>query len=108
MRTNTAKLADALDVLAREIHSDDGVANAAIAEAAQRLRELRAMEDAALHPIDALPNDGVRVVLLKRTGKDTVMAAIGYRDSAGNVRGWIGKRGPTHWVKAPPASARFS
>jgi len=29
-----------MDVLAREIQSGDGVANAAIAEAAQRLREL--------------------------------------------------------------------
>jgi hypothetical protein len=40
MRTDTLILAAAMDVLARDIQSGDGVANAAIAEAAQRLREL--------------------------------------------------------------------
>jgi len=40
MRTETLILASAMDVLARDIQSGDGVANAAIAEAAQRLREL--------------------------------------------------------------------
>ena len=39
-KTETLTLAAAMDVLARDIQSDDGVANAAIAEAAQRLREL--------------------------------------------------------------------
>lgn len=39
---DTATLAAAMDVLAREIDSLDGVANAAIAEAAERLRELLA------------------------------------------------------------------
>lgn len=108
MRTKTVTLAGALDVLAREIKAESGVANLVIAEAAQRLRELRAMDDSALHPIDTLPNDGVRVVLIKRTGQDTVMTAIGYRDTAGNLHGWPGKRTPTHWVKAPPPSTRFS
>ena len=106
MRTKTLTLAGALDVLAAEIQSADGVANAAIAEAAERLRELNAAQ--GLASIDTLPNDGVRVLLVKRTGQDTVMASIGYRDAAGNVRGWFGKRGPTHWAKAPTAVARFS
>ena len=39
MKTETMTLAAAMDVLARDIQSDDGVANAAIVEAAQRLRE---------------------------------------------------------------------
>jgi predicted nuclease with TOPRIM domain len=39
-RTDTEILATALDILARDIQSGDGVANAAIEEAAQRLREL--------------------------------------------------------------------
>jgi hypothetical protein len=47
MKTATHTLAAALDALARDIQSEDGVANAAIAEAAQRLREL-ARETAAL------------------------------------------------------------
>ena len=39
-KTETLTLAAAMDVLAREIQCADGVATAAIAEAAQRLREL--------------------------------------------------------------------
>lgn len=39
-KTDTLTLAAAMDVLAREIQCEDGVATAAIAEAAQRLREL--------------------------------------------------------------------
>lgn len=39
-RTDTKTLAAAMRVLAAEIQSDDGVANAAIAEAAERLDEL--------------------------------------------------------------------
>lgn len=38
-RTDTATLAAAMDILARGIQSPDGVANAAIREAAERLRE---------------------------------------------------------------------
>ena len=39
-KSETLVLAGAMDVLAREIYCEDGVATAAIAEAAQRLREL--------------------------------------------------------------------
>jgi hypothetical protein len=39
-RSSTESLIAALRVLARDIHSDDGIANAAIAEAADRLYEL--------------------------------------------------------------------
>ena len=39
-KTETLTLAAAMDALAREIQCADGVATAAIAEAAQRLREL--------------------------------------------------------------------
>jgi hypothetical protein len=41
MKTDTETLANALDTLAHDIQSSDGVANAVIAEAAQRLRELK-------------------------------------------------------------------
>lgn len=41
MKTPTPTLITALRVLAREIQSTDGVANAAIAEAADRLEEMR-------------------------------------------------------------------
>jgi hypothetical protein len=40
MRTDTQTLIDALRILVRDIESEDGVANACIAEAADRLQEL--------------------------------------------------------------------
>ncbi len=39
MRSSTEKLIKAMRILSSDIQSDDGVANAAIAEAAQRLEE---------------------------------------------------------------------
>ena len=41
MKTNTKTLIKALRILAEDIQSDDGVANACIAEAADRLEEQR-------------------------------------------------------------------
>jgi hypothetical protein len=46
-RTDTSTLAKAMDALARDIQSGDGVANAAIHEAAERLRELERERDEA-------------------------------------------------------------
>jgi flagellar motility protein MotE (MotC chaperone) len=40
MRSSNKTLADALRILAQDIESPDGVANAAILEAAQRIEEL--------------------------------------------------------------------
>lgn len=42
MRSKTETIIEALRILARDIQSDDGVANATIAEAAERLQELQA------------------------------------------------------------------
>lgn len=39
MRSDTETIIKALEILSKEIQSEDGVANAAIAEAAQRLKE---------------------------------------------------------------------
>ena len=47
MKTSIESLIKALRILAEEIESNDGVANAAIAEAADRLEELKS-ENAAL------------------------------------------------------------
>lgn len=44
-RSSTESLISALRVLARDIQSDDGIANAAIAEAADRLYELSLHSD---------------------------------------------------------------
>lgn len=43
MKTKTETLIKALRILANDIESEDGVANAAIAEGAQRLEELHEM-----------------------------------------------------------------
>jgi hypothetical protein len=40
MKSSTATLIKALEILSQEIQSEDGVANAAIAEAAIRLKKL--------------------------------------------------------------------
>lgn len=45
MRTNIDTLISALHILANDIQSEDGVANAAIREAAVRLHEERALAD---------------------------------------------------------------
>lgn len=47
MKTSTKTLAAALRVLAVEIQSEDGIANAAIAEAADRLEEQEVLKDLA-------------------------------------------------------------
>ncbi len=52
--------------------------------------------------ISELPNDGIKVLLLRRTGDDTVAASIGYRNAAGVIKGWYKARPPTHFDVAPP------
>ena len=52
-RTTTLVLQQALEILSVDIESEDGVANAAIAEAAQRLGELRDLLRAALPHVEA-------------------------------------------------------
>ncbi len=47
MRTDTETLIEAMKILSRDIESGDGVANAAIAEAAERLGELVRERDEA-------------------------------------------------------------
>jgi hypothetical protein len=48
MKSSTETLIGALRILANEIQSEDGVANAAIAEAADRMEELCAERDEAV------------------------------------------------------------
>ena len=54
MKSSTETLIEALRILARDIESDDGVANSAIAEAADRLQELHAESQAKSANIDKL------------------------------------------------------
>ena len=44
-KTDTKTLLKAMRILARDIQSDDGVANGAISEAADRMEELQAQRD---------------------------------------------------------------
>ena len=42
--------------------------------------------------IEELPNNGIKVLLMRRTTNDTVKTSVGYRDAFGNIRGWFGSR----------------
>ena len=57
--------------------------------------------------IEELGNTGIRVVLLRRTGEESVAAAVGYRDAHGNIRGWYRARPPTHWTQLPTYPPRI-
>ncbi len=57
-------------------------------------------------PIERLLNDGTRVLLLRHIGNpefgnDSVRCALGYKDAAGEIRGWTWAHKPTHFVEAP-------
>jgi len=61
MRSSTETLIEALHILARDIESNDGVANATIAEAANRLQEyhslLQSIERMTRGAIDEKPGN---------------------------------------------------
>ena len=57
MRSTTETLISAMRILANDIASHDGVANAAIAEAADRLEELQADNDALRDRVSVLESD---------------------------------------------------
>lgn len=57
MKSSTLTLANALAILARDIQSDDGVANAAIQEASDRLRSLSWVASRTELPSDSRPNE---------------------------------------------------
>src|SRR5271154_3722525 len=61
MKSDTQTLIDALRILARDIKSGDGVANACIAEAADRLEELAA--GTPWVPVATAPKNGTLVLL---------------------------------------------
>ena len=55
-----------------------------------------------MKPIGELPNNGVLVMLMRRTGPKTVKVSIGYRDAFGRIQDWFGARPPTHFAQVPP------
>lgn len=48
-----------------------------------------------------LPNNGVPVLLMRRTTNDTVKTSVGYRYADMTIQGWNGTRPPTHWCELP-------
>ena len=56
MKTDTETLIKALRILAEEIQSDDGVANACVAEAADRLEYLNNKIDDLLQELNTISN----------------------------------------------------
>ncbi len=73
--TDNGTLVAALRILARDIQSEDGIANAAIAEAADRIEALRiALADAINRPLGVEPDsatglvtpDEMRAAILRR------------------------------------------
>lgn len=52
--------------------------------------------------IETLPNNGVDVLLMRRTTNITVKTSVGHRYATGEIRGWFGAKPPTHWINLPP------
>lgn len=70
-RTNTETLARAMHILAQDIQSSDGVANAAIAEAACRLQELdKAIRETLEENLHLADGEVCTLIKLKRAIKD--------------------------------------
>jgi hypothetical protein len=55
-----------------------------------------------MKPITELGNTGIKVILLRRTGENTVKCAVGYRAANGLLSGWYAARPPTHFDSLPP------
>lgn len=56
MKTDTSTLIAALEILSRTIKSDDGTAEAALAEAAERMQELAVRNDALADALRGVMN----------------------------------------------------
>ena len=107
-RTPDAKLISAVRILARDIQSGDGCANACLLEVATRMAEL--VEERRWVPVgERLPDKSERVLLFDPTIPDfprtNTHVVIGYFRGLDD---WISPwhcpdgRGPTHWQPLPP------
>jgi Protein of unknown function (DUF551) len=100
-RTTDATLIEAVRILARDIHSEDGCANACLLEAAQRLEEL--VEERRWVPVgERLPQDNVAVLCCG----DGVGAEMVWRENGQWHLSWVGTpisdSTYTHWQPLPP------
>jgi hypothetical protein len=100
-RTPDATLISALRILARDIQSGDGCANACLLEAAARLEEL--VEERRWVPVgERLPEDNVAVLCCG----DGIGAEMVWREHGKWHLSFVGTQiGPstyTHWMPLPP------
>lgn len=115
MKTSRETLVKALRVLSREVISDDGVANACIAEAADRIEELEAeitqlkvaahrlldgVDEMNWQPIGTAPKDGRHILLYRPT-----IIFTGYHASGMWILNAptlpVMSPAPTHWMPLP-------
>lgn len=59
-----------------------------------------------MEAIETLAPDGTKVLLLRRTGQDTVRCSVGCLAPDGKIRGWYAARPPTHWDALPPLASQ--
>lgn len=52
--------------------------------------------------LSELPNNGVKVLLMRRTTNNTVKTSVGYRAANMSIQGWHGAKPPSHWIDLPP------
>ena len=120
MKTSTPILISAMRILARDIQTDDGVANAAISEAADRLQHLHdtskspwtkldysnpATYPEENHPClvawDCHPEHPARHAMYRFNDVGDDMRLWGEAIS-GDIMDWDGaEENPTHWMYAP-------
>ena len=69
MRSTTTTLIQAMRVLARDVQSEDGIANSAIAEAADRLEELKGIAEVVLIQWDERKLQAKKMEMLREAAK---------------------------------------
>ena len=69
MRSTTTTLIQSMRVLARDVQSEDGIANSAIAEAADRLEELKGIAEVVLIQWDERKLQAKKMEMLREAAK---------------------------------------
>jgi hypothetical protein len=116
MKTSTPIIISAMRILARDIQTDDGVANAAISEAADRLEELSPQwtridyDDSDTYPDENRPcivawefhsDHPERNAMYQFNDVGDDMRLWG-EEISGDIMDWDGtEENPTHWMYAP-------
>lgn len=101
-RTDTLTLAKALEQIATDMDCEDGIATAAMQEAAERLRELAGQE---WQPIDKAPKEGVFLVYLASEMMGSRIHAAHWHPNVKTIGSTFhfDAPKPTHWARQPKA-----